>query len=122
MESNRRRLPRSVVVLALLAALAGSFSVWRDANPDEWLRVRVIAALTASDVWAMGTEVKVVRGTTVRLQGFVHYEEDRARLVALAQAVPGVHRVREKLYVTAWPEREPAADPARVAYIGGAAN
>ena len=82
----------------------------------------MIAALTASDVWAMGTEVKVVRGTTVRLQGFVHREEDRARLVELAQAVPGVLRVREKLYVTAWPERERVVDPTQVAFVAGAAN
>ena len=122
MDSNRRQLPRSIVVLAVLALLAGSFEAWRQAHPDEWLRFRVIAAFTASDVWAMGTEVKIVRGNTVRLQGFVHHEEDRGRLVELAQSVRGVSRVRDKLYVTAWPGRETAPEPARVAFANGAGN
>ena len=122
MDSNRWRLPRSIVALAVLALLAGSFSVWRDAHPDEWLRFRVIAALTVGDVWATGTEVKVVRGNTVRLQGFVHHEADRARLVELAASVPGVQRVREKLYVTDWPSREAVVDPTLVAFASGAGN
>ena len=113
----RRLRPLAAAGVTILAGFA-SVAVWSAADPEAALRLRVLTALTANEVWAVGTDVKVV-GAEVRVQGFVRSEADRARVMAIAAGVRGVERVRDRLSLTAWPERPLAERQTRVAVLAG---
>ena len=104
--SRLRRMRRLAVGGVALVAGFVSVAVWSAADPEATLRLRVLTALTADEVWAVGTDVRVV-GTEVRVQGFVRSEADRARVLAVAAGISGVERVRDRLSLTAWPARVP---------------
>ena len=116
-----RRLQQLAVGAVAIIAGFVSVAVWSAADPEATLRLRVLAALTTHEVWAVGTDVQVV-GAEVRVQGFVRSELDRARVLAVAAEVPGVERVRDRLSLTAWPRPEPAQARAQVALLGGSSE
>jgi hypothetical protein len=118
---SRHSRRRFVVVALMLGVFAAIPSLWASAQPESALRLKVIAALTAHEVWAVGTDVHV-SGTEVRLQGFVRSEADRARVLEVASAVSGVGRVRDQLSLTAWPTPGPVADPAQVALLAASVD
>jgi hypothetical protein len=120
-DSRWRRLLSLAAAFGIVLAVAAT---WASVDPEGVLRLRVIAALTTSDVWAVGTDVRVV-GSEVRVQGFVRSEADRARVLAVARDVTGVERVRDRMSLTAWPERPlpaVASGVPRVALLAGAVD
>ncbi len=116
--SIRRRIAGVVLVLGAVGAVS---SLWAAADPEDVLRLRVIAALTAHEVWAVGADVQVT-GSEVRVQGFVHSESDRRDVIAVVASVSGVSRVRDHLSLTAWPERPVSEGATQVALLAASAD
>lgn len=112
---------RWVAVAVMTGLLAAVPSIWATADPESALRLRVIAALTAHEVWAVGTDVHV-SGTEVRVQGFVRSEADRVRVLEVASGVAGVGRVRDQLNLTAWPTPTPVDGTAQIALLAASAD
>ncbi len=117
-DSSVRRVAGVVVAVAVGF---GSVALWSAADPEASLRLRVIAALTVHEVWAVGTDVQVV-GRDVRVQGFVRSEAERARVVAVVAGVAGVGRVSDRLSLTAWPEPPARRGSPQVALLAGSTD
>ncbi len=109
-------------LLIVGAVAAAAFQAWSQVDPEATLRLRVAAALTTADVWAVGTDLHV-DDRDVRVQGFVRSEEDRRRVLHVVAATSGVRSVEDALAITAWPQaRITTVGTSEIALAGASAN